>query len=148
MRRSIDRGRGKWYLGVTLGFLLFCIGLFLTWLDADGTGIMRTLPNICVGLGAGIFGGSTGIIIRMYLLDKDPQAGKQAEIETNDERNMAIIRRAKAQAFDLMVIVGAASLIVFSLLQVDVYIILILVAAYLSRFGVLIFFINKYQKEM
>ncbi len=69
------------------------------------------------------------------------------EIELKDERNIAIGQKAKAKAYDLMLFVYGALLLAFVLMRVELYILLALVAAYLLL-AFMIYYINKYQKEM
>ena len=99
-------------------------------------------------MGAGIFGGNLGTAINNKTALKNPKAAKQMEIEQNDERNQAISNRAKAQAYDLMIYAYAAILLAFVLMQVDMYVIITLVAIYLFFVISNIYYLAKYHKEM
>ena len=138
----------KYFLIAALGLIILITGLVLIkWLpDAEGT--MKVLPFICVGAGAGIFGGSLGTAIKNYILNKNQQVARQVEIEKKDERNITINNKSKAKAFDLMVIVFGALLLIFALMQVDVYAIILFVAAYLFIISANIYYLVKNQKEM
>lgn len=114
----------------------------------DAQGIMRTLPYICVGIGAGIFGGNLGTAIKNQLLKKDPNAARQMEIDIKDECNIAISNRAKAKAYDLMLMAYSALILAFALMQVDMYVVLTLIAVYLFVIFSMVFYISKYHKEM
>lgn len=81
-------------------------------------------------------------------MKKDPKAAKKIEIEAKDERNVAISNKAKAKAYDLMQIVFGALILVFALMQVDMYVILAFVAAYLSIIFSMVYYFNKFNKEM
>lgn len=70
------------------------------------------------------------------------------EVEEKDERNRAINYKAKARAYDLMIYVYAAILIAFALMQVDMYILFILIGAYLFFVFSNIYFLSKYHREM
>lgn len=138
----------KYVVLAVFGFVLLLAGLVLVISLPDVQGIMLTLPYICVGVGTGIFGGNLGAAISNHLLKKDPNLAKQKEIDTKDERNIAIGNKAKAKAFDLMLMVYSALMIAFALMQIEMYVVLILAAAYLFVVFSMIFYLNKYNKEM
>ncbi|NLG49498.1 MAG: hypothetical protein GX552_05230, partial [Chloroflexi bacterium] len=102
-----NSGIGKNVVLSALGLAVLITGLVLAKLLPDAQGIMRALPYVCIGIGAGLFGGNLGAAIGVYLLKKDPNAAKQKEIEVNDERNIVISNKAKAKAYDLMLMVFA-----------------------------------------
>lgn len=139
---------GKYVMLAVFGFILLIAGLVLATSLPETQNIMRTLPYILVGVGAGIFGGNLGTAIKNQLLKKDPDAAKQLEIDTKDERNIAINNRAKAKAYDLMLMVYGALILAFALMQVDMYVVLAFVAAYLFVVFSMVHYINKYHKEM
>lgn len=131
-----------------LGLVMMIVGLVLVKSLSHWQGIMLTLPYVCVGVGAGVFGENLGSAIKNYLLKKDPQATKQIEIESKDERNMAISNKAKAKTYDLMLIIFAALIIAFGLMRAETYVVLVTGAAYLFSIVANIFYLVKYQKEM
>ena len=139
---------GKYVVLAAIGFVLLVAGLVLAISLPDAQGIMGTLPYICVGIGAGLFGGNLGAAISNHLLKKYPNLAKQKEIDTKDERNIAIGNKAKAKAFDLMLMVYSMLMLAFALMQVDMYVILAFVAAYLFIVFSMVYYINKYNKEM
>lgn len=139
---------GRYIVLSAIGVTVFSVGLVLVILRPEANGILKILPQLCVGLGAGIFGGNLGTLIKNKALLKNPQAAKQLEVEQKDERNQIISNKAKARAFDIMLYVYAAVLLVFSLVQVDRYVILILVTVYLFFIGINIYYLCKYHKEM
>lgn len=136
------------WLALGTGLLLLAAGLLaLKWLPAR-QGALVALPYVCIGLGCGAFGsGLSGLINRKVLRD-NPRLQKQIVIEQNDERNIALSNRAKAKAFDAMLYLFGALMIAFSLMGVPLFATLALVAAYLLTVGLLIFYLNKYHKEM
>ena len=131
-----------------IGFILFAAGPFLIKFSQDAEGILRTLPYICIGIGAGVFGHNLGELMKNLAVRKDPQAAKQIEIEVKDERNIAINNKAKAKAYDIMLIIFSALMLAFALMQVELYVILTLVAAYLFIVFIFAYYLWKYQKEM
>lgn len=131
-----------------IGFMIFGVGLVLIKLVPDADGVLKILPYLCIGVGAGIFGGNLGTAIQNKTVLNNPQAAKQVEIEQKDERNQAISNKAKARAYDLMIYVYAAILLAFALMQVDMYVILILVTVYLFFVFTNVYYLTKYHKEM
>lgn len=131
-----------------IGFIIFCVGLALIKLSQDAEGILKTLPYICVGIGAGILGGNLGTAFKNKAMLKNPQAARQMEIEQKDERNQAISNKAKARVYDLMIFVYAAIILAFALMQVDIYVTLTLVAIYLVFIFTNVYYFNKYNKQM
>ncbi|WP_242973941.1 hypothetical protein [Clostridium thermosuccinogenes] len=150
MRSEVMKREGiaKYIAFSVFGFAVLVAGLVGAILLPGAKGVMLTLPYVCVGIGAGIFGGNLGTAIRLHLIRKDPKLAKRAEIEAKDERNIAISNKAKAKAYDLVQIVFGVLLLAFALIQVDMYVILTLVAADLFIVFSMIYYLNKYQKEM
>ncbi|NMC46187.1 MAG: hypothetical protein GYA52_05080 [Chloroflexi bacterium] len=139
---------GRYIFLSAIGLVIFGAGLVLIKLLPEADGVLKTLPYLCVGMGAGIFGGNLGIAIKNKTMLKNPQAAKQIEVEQKDERNQAISNKAKARAYDLMIYVYGAILLAFALMQVDMYVILTLVAVYLFFVFTNVHYLTKYHKEM
>lgn len=139
---------GRYVVLAAVGVALFAVGLALIFLNPDAEGMMTTLPYLCVGVGSGLFGGNLGTALRNRKMIHDPQAAKQLEIAQKDERNRAIRDKAKAKAYDMMIFVFAAVLLAFTLMGVDPYVVLILVAVYLFFIFTNVYFAIKYNKEM
>lgn len=130
------------------GIVILITGLVLVVLFPHARGILSTLPYVCIGIGAGIFGGNLGTLIKKLILGKNPKAAMEIEIEAKDERNIAISNKAKAKAYDLMQIVFGLLIIVFALMRVDMYVVLVFIAAYLFSIFSMVYYLNKYCKEM
>lgn len=139
---------GKHIILTAIGFIIFAVGLVLVKSTPDAEGVLLTLPYLCVGIGTGIFGQNLGAIISGLALKNDPESAKRIEIETNDERNTAIRNKAKAKAYDLMIMVFGALMLAFGLMSADMSVILTFAAAYLFIVFSSIYFLGKYQKEM
>lgn len=110
--------------------------------------VMRTLPFICLGVGAGLLGNGIAQLVQRWALQKDPELARQQEIEVGDERNIRLAEGAKARAFDLMVFVFGALMLIFALMQVDQAAILLLVGAYLLVQGYAVYCRIRLEKEM
>ncbi|NLV48079.1 MAG: hypothetical protein GXY22_05435 [Clostridiaceae bacterium] len=138
----------RYMIFAALGLLVFITGLLIIKGFENADGIWQILPYICIGLGSGIFGGNIGTALKNNAMRRNPQAARQIEIEQKDERNQAIRNRSKARVYDLMVFVYAAVILAFSLIQVDLFVILTLVAIYLFFMIADVYYLNKYSKEM
>lgn len=143
-----NEGIAKYIVLSAFGLVILIAGFAFAILQPATQGVMQTLPYICIGVGAGLFGGYLGTSIKKYIMKKDPKAAKKIEIEAKDERNVAISNKAKAKAYDLMQIVFGALILLFALMQVDMYVILAFVAAYLSIIFSMVYYFNKFNKEM
>jgi hypothetical protein len=89
-----------------------------------------------------------GELIKQKFVKKHPEIQKQNDIEKNDERNLTIINRAKAKAYDCMIFIYGALLLTISLMEVDMAVILLLVGAYLFVVFFGLYFRIRYEKEM
>ncbi|HEX2945675.1 MAG TPA: hypothetical protein VHT96_06945 [Clostridia bacterium] len=139
---------GRYLVYSAIGLIILITGAVLSKLTRDAQGIMVTLPYVLMGIGAGIFGQNVGTAFNIQAIKKSPQLAKQREIDEKDERNIAIRDKAKAKAYDLMVMVFGALMLAFALMRVDLSVVLAFVTAYLFIVFSNIYFINKYSKEM
>jgi hypothetical protein len=135
-------------LNAVAGLVIVLIGIVILLLLKEPKGIFESLPFVCIGVGSGIFGGSMGTIIKNKKITNDPKLARQIEINLKDERNQIIDDKAKARAYDLMIYVYAAMLLVFALLHVNTFVILTLVAVYLFFIFAKLCCLVKYHKEM
>jgi len=137
-----------YYVLTIIGLILLAAGLYLIKNSAEPQGVMIALPYILVGLGCGVFGHGTGELISRRALKNSPDLAKKIMIEQNDERNIALVNRAKGKAYDLMVPVFGSLMIAFALMGVDLIALLLLVAAYLFICGSSVYYRIRYEKEM
>ena len=105
-------------------------------------------PYLCIGFGCGVFGQGLGELITRWSEKGHPEIVRQREIEQNDERNIALRNRAQAKAYRIMIPVFGALFLAFGLMNVELRVILLLVAAYLYICGCSVFYSVKYRKEM
>lgn len=131
-----------------IGIALIGTGLVGIIVVEDPQGIMRSLPYILVGIGCGVLGLGLGEIISQRTFKNNPALVKQIKICKNDERNMAIAYRAKAKAYDMMVFTLGAILLAYTLMDLDMVAILMLVSANLLIIGYRIYYQIKYEREM
>lgn len=133
---------------IVVGVVLWGIAVLLLRQNPGNSGFWRALPYVCLGVGAGLLGQGIGQMVQRKALQSDPELARQQEIEAGDERNIQLAQRAKAKAFDLMVFVFSALLLVFALMGVDLTALLLLVAAYLLVQGYAVYCRVKLEKEM
>ena len=72
----------------------------------------------------------------------------ELEIEKNDERRIFIANAAKARAYDVMSYLFAALIVCFGLMQVELVVLLLLVAAFLFVEGVAVYQMVKLEKKL
>lgn len=130
------------------GVALLAIGVYFIKTAEDPQGLLRALPYLCVGIGAGMFGHGMGELMTRFAKKHSPAAAKQLEIEQKDERNVAIANRAKAKAYDMMIFVFGALLTALALMGIDLTMLLLLVAAYMFILGYGTYYRLKYYREM
>lgn len=131
-----------------LGVVLVALGLYIyqKTLGMDKTVVV--IPYIFIAIGCGILGHFTGNLIQYYSTKNNEELKRQIEIEKNDERNILIAEKSKAKAYDLMIYLFAAMLIIFSLMGADKLQILVLVAIYLSLQIYALYWKSKFESRM
>ena len=131
-----------------LGVVLVALGLYIyqKTLGMDKTVVV--IPYIFIAIGCGILGHFTGNLIQYYSTKNNEELKRQIEIEKNDERNVLIAEKSKAKAYDLMIYLFAAMLIIFSLMGADKLQILVLVAIYLSLQIYALYWKCKFESRM
>lgn len=128
--------------------LLLVAALLLKLAPVQEQPLLRVLPFVCLGVGAGLLGQGVGQLLQRKALQGNPELARQQQIEVEDERNIQLAQRAKAKAFDLMIFVFGALLLAFALMQVDLTAILLLVGAYLLVQGYAVYCRVRLEKEM
>jgi hypothetical protein len=108
----------------------------------------QAYPYVLIGIGSGALGGGIANFINYKIAVKYPSIARQSEIEQKDERNQAIVYRSKAKAYDCMVFLFGALMLVFTLMNCDLPTLLLFVFSYLFTIGYGIFYRIKYQSEM
>lgn len=131
-----------------LGLALVILGIFGHKHGASAKKAVDTMYYLLIGIGCGVFGHFTGYIISYFSMKDNEDLRRQIEIEKNDERNRSIAEKSKSKAYDLMIYLFAAMLIVFSLMGVDKLQIVIIVAVYLSIQLYGLYWRQTFEKEM
>ena len=128
-----------------VGLLVLAAGLVTVKMYEFGT---QAAPYLCIGLGCGVFGQGLGELLTRRSEKGHPELARQREIEENDERNIALRDKAQAKAYRIMLPVFGALFFAFGLMQVELRVILLLVAAYLYICACSVYYSVKYRKEM
>ena len=138
MRKQTKIYLALWILGAVLG----CIAMVL-----DGK-ISEPLGGMLMGIGTALFAFDFSMWRMRRREEKDPQQMKQAEIEANDERNVAIRRRAQAvsgEALQWTVLVAAWVSIG---LDAPLWVTVAAVGVFLAKSFLDLFLIFHYRKQM
>ena len=141
------KNRGYIILTV-IGFALAAAGLWSLKSGIALGGRGYVLPYLCIGAGCGAFGHGMGELIGRRALKHAQDVRRQIEIEQKDERNIAIMNRAKGKAYDAMIYIFGALMVSFALMELEMAVVLLLVFAYLLVVGISIYYRCKYNREM
>lgn len=109
---------------------------------------VKLISGLLIGIGAGLSGMSVANLVMKHLERKNPELEKQAEIEYKDERNTMIRNRAKAKAGNITqwLIMGIAYITI--IVSTPLWVTLTVIVVFLIYNAIVIYLMNKYQKEM
>lgn len=129
-------------IAIVLGLLLIVVGIFV--IDQN----TKSISGVCIGIGAGLASMCIAKLIIYLYYEKHPAIKKQSNIDSKDERTMAITNKAKAKAFDILTAMLMIIPFLFILINLSLWMILATIGLYLFGFFVQIFYTMKYSKEM
>lgn len=130
------------YIVLLLGGILVAVGL------VGMNGNTEKLAGVSVGIGSGLFSMSAvNLIIRGYYR-KHPKLRQQAVIDFRDERNTAIRIRAKAKAFDVLIVVMIVLPFLFIFAGIALWVVLSTIGLYLLGYVMQLIYTLKYSKQM
>lgn len=138
----------RYIFGTVVGFLILATGAVAAKMMRETGGMVGALPYIFIGIGAGIFGNSSSNLIKILTLKNSPEVVESIEIEQNDERNVMILDKARAQSYQLAMFVYGALMLAFGLMKVDISIVLTMVIAYLFVTCSSVYFKYRLEKYM
>lgn len=87
-------------------------------------------------------------IIRHFSLKNNEELVRKIEIDENDERNVLIAEKSKARAYDMMIYMFAALILIFSLMGINKLTIIFLVVAFLSMQVYALYWRFAFEKKM
>lgn len=112
-------------------------------------GVLTALwSGIIMGAGFGLFGFGVAKFAFSRWEEKDPEIMRINEIEANDERNVAIRRRAKAASGDILQWLVMAGAWVTIIVGAKLWITLLLIGVFILKTAVELLFIAYYQRKM
>ncbi len=104
--------------------------------------------GIIMGAGFGLFGFGVAKFAFSRWEEKDPEIMRINEVEINDERNVAIRRRAKAVSGDILQWLVMAGAWVTIIMGAKLWITLLLIGVFILKTAVELLFIAYYQRKM
>lgn len=117
-------------------------------LDLQLTKIINIISYISIAIGCGFFGHFMKNIIRHFSLKNNEELVRKIEIDENDERNVLIAEKSKARAYDMMIYMFAALILIFSLMGINKLTIIFLVVAFLSMQVYALYWRFAFEKKM
>ena len=146
MKKNKKISRDWLFLFLGIGFLV--LGFWVHKNSGGRDQMTMVVPYLFIALGCGVFGHFTGNIMKYYSIKNHEDLMRQLEIEKKDERNILITEKSKAKAYDLMIYLFAALILIFSLMGVDKLQIVIIVATYLSIQVYALYWSSKLESKM
>ena len=138
------KGKKTLYIAfMVVGLCLTAVSLILWRLDFPGS-----VGGMLMGSGSGIVAIGLTQLLMLRLDTKDPAQARRKEIEVNDERNVAIRRRAKALSGDVLqwaVIVAAWVSLGF---DAPLWVTLAAIVTFVSKSVLEVYLVVRYQREM
>ena len=125
-----------------LGALLSAVGMFV--IDDNS----KPVAGFFIGIGLALFFMNVMTLIMTFYYRKHPDLKKQSDIESKDERTVAITNKAKAKAFDIMIKILIIIPFLMILFDLPLEMILATIALYVFGFSVQIYLTMRYYKEM
>jgi len=83
-----------YYVFLFIGIGLFCVGGFM--LKEPG---LKSISGICIGIGAGLFGMSLGVIIDYKVQERNPSYKRQMNIEAKDGTKCKYQKQSEGKGF-------------------------------------------------
>ena len=138
------KGKKTLYIALIIVGLCLAGASLISWrLDLPGS-----VGGTLMGSGSGMAAIGLTQLLMLRLETKDPAQARRKEIEVNDERNVAIRRRAKALSRDaLQRAVIAASWVSLGF-DAPLWVTLAAIAAFVSKSVLEVYLVLRYQQEM
>lgn len=111
----MKKSTGSWVFFA--GIALFIIGVLMGILIPDAQGIMKTMPFVFIGFGAGIIAVGVVNIFNDRMRKKDTGKYREYEIAEKDERNIRLREKAGYATWFVTLFVLAALVLTLVILQ-------------------------------
>lgn len=132
----------RYIIYILLGVIVLAVGIFVI---RDN---LKSVAGFCIGIGAGLIGMNVASLIMNLYYKKHPAIKKQSDIESKDERTVAITNKAKAKAFDIMIKILIFIPFLMILIDLPLWMILAAIALYILGFCLQTYLTIRYSKEM
>ena len=143
-----NKSMGRYLVYSLIGFIILAVSAIIHKLANNAQGIMYNSSFVLFGIGASTLIQNIGNIFNIRAVKKDPQLANQKKIDEKDERNIIIRNKAKAKAYDIMVIVFPVLILALSLILVDQIILYLVTIVFFIVIFSYMYFKDKYDKEM
>ena len=100
-----------------IGVISFAVGILLRYILPETDGVLKSLPHILSGFGAGIMAVGVVFIFRKRAIERNPEKAKEYEINEKDERNIQINEKASYVAWYVTLFTLAALSLAFLIMD-------------------------------
>ncbi|WP_295581938.1 hypothetical protein [uncultured Oscillibacter sp.] len=134
---------------VYLALLWAGVALLACWLLLRGNpALTNPAEGALIGVGSGLFAMGLSNLLMLRWAEKDPKQMRLAEIESADERNVAIRRRAKALSGEVLQWVVLAAAWVSIALGGPLWVTLTAVGVFVGKSVLELVLMARYQRQM
>lgn len=137
------KGKKTLYIAFIVMGLCFAAAALILW-DA----ISSSLGGALMGSGSGMAAIGLTQLLMLRLDTKDPAQARRKEIEVNDERNVAIRRRAKALSGDVLQWAVIAAAWVSLGFDAPLWVTVVAILTFVSKSVLEVYLVARYQREM
>ena len=137
------KGKKMLYIALTVIGLCFAAASLILW-----EAIPNSLGGVLMGSGSGMAAIGLTRLLMLRLDTKDPAQARRKEIEVNDERNVAIRRRAKALSGDVLQWGVMAAAWVSIGFDAPFWVTLAAIVTFVSKSLLEVYLVVRYQREM
>ncbi len=134
---------------VYLALLWGGVALLACWLLLRGNpALTNPAEGALIGVGSGLFAMGLSNLLMLRWAEKDPKQMRRAEIESADERNVAIRRRAKALSGEVLQWIVLAAAWVSIALGGPLWVTLTAVGVFVGKSVLELVLMVRYQQQM
>ena len=134
---------------VYLALLWAGVALLACWLLLRGNpALTNPAEGALIGVGSGLFAMGLSNLLMLRWAEKDPKQMRRAEIESADERNVAIRRRAKALSGEVLQWIVLAAAWVSIALGGPLWVTLTAVGVFVGKSVLELVLMARYQQQM